>query len=77
MLIKGNLRTGGWRNGEMVKLAETNAFNITKQMEVAAVKLDLEMVKPDRIADFIWRGNSVMAFTILKQHYVLVIIVPH
>ena len=70
------MRIGGWKNGEMVKLAETNALNISKQWEVAVVKLDLEMVKPDRIADFIWRGNSVMAFTILKQHYALVIIVP-
>ena len=77
VLIKGNLRIGGWKNGEMVKLAETNAFNITKQMEVAAVKRDLEMVKPDRIADFILRGKLVMALAMLKQHYALVIIVPH
>ena len=54
MLIKENLRIGGWKNGEMVKLAETNALNITKQREVVAVKLDLEMnVDTDHIADFI------------------------
>ena len=64
------------QNGEMVKLAETNALHITKQWEVAAVKLDLEIVIPDRIADFIRVGSSLMVMATVKQHYAVVIIVP-
>ena len=65
------------QNGEMVKVAETNALHITKQWEVAAVKLELELVIPGRIADFIRVGSSLTAFPKLKQYSALVISVPH